>query len=451
MFEKILIANRGEIALRVQRACRELGIKTVAVHSVADAEAKYVRLADESVCIGPAASADSYLNIPAIISAAEVTDAEAIHPGYGFLSENADFAERVEKSGFVFIGPRPDTIRLMGDKVSAKNTMIKAGGPVVPGSEGALPEEPQDIVKIARKVGYPVIIKAAGGGGGRGMRAVHTEAALINAVAMTRQEAKNAFGNPTVYMEKFLETPRHVEIQVLADEHRNAVYLGDRDCSMQRRHQKIIEEAPAPLIPTKERARIGERCADACRKIGYRGAGTFEFLYENGEFYFIEMNTRVQVEHPVTEMITGVDIVKTQILVAAGEKLPFRQKDVNFRGHAIECRINAEHPFKFTPSPGRITSWHVPGGPGIRVDSHVYHGYFVPPYYDSLIAKVIAYGDTREQAIARMRIALSEMIVEGIQTNLPLHQELMLDTSFMRGGTSIHYLEEKLAKYGKVE
>ena len=451
MFEKILIANRGEIALRVQRACRELGIKTVAVHSVADAEAKYVRLADESVCIGPAASADSYLNIPAIISAAEVTDAEAIHPGYGFLSENADFAERVEKSGFVFIGPRPDTIRLMGDKVSAKNMMIKAGVPVVPGSEGALPEEPQEIVKIARKVGYPVIIKAAGGGGGRGMRVVHTEAALINAVAMTRQEAKTAFGNPTVYLEKFLETPRHVEIQVLADEHRNAVYLGDRDCSMQRRHQKIIEEAPAPLISMKERVRIGERCADACRKIGYRGAGTFEFLYEKGEFFFIEMNTRVQVEHPVTEMITGVDIVKTQILVAAGEKLPFRQKDVNFRGHAIECRINAEHPFKFTPSPGRITTWHVPGGPGIRVDSHVYHGYFVPPYYDSLIAKVIAYGDTREQALARMRIALSEMIVDGIQTNLPLHQELMLDTSFMRGGTSIHYLEEKLAKYGKVE
>ena len=451
MFEKILIANRGEIALRVQRACRELGIKTVAVHSVADAEAKYVRLADESVCIGPAASADSYLNIPAIISAAEVTDAEAIHPGYGFLSENADFAERVEKSGFVFIGPRPDTIRLMGDKVSAKNMMIKAGVPVVPGSEGALPEEPQEIVKIARKVGYPVIIKAAGGGGGRGMRVVHTEAALINAVAMTRQEAKTAFGNPTVYLEKFLETPRHVEIQVLADEHRNAVYLGDRDCSMQRRHQKIIEEAPAPLISMKERVRIGERCADACRKIGYRGAGTFEFLYEKGEFFFIEMNTRVQVEHPVTEMITGVDIVKTQILVAAGEKLPFRQKEVNFRGHAIECRINAEHPFKFTPSPGRITTWHVPGGPGIRVDSHVYHGYFVPPYYDSLIAKVIAYGDTREQALARMRIALSEMIVDGIQTNLPLHQELMLDTSFMRGGTSIHYLEEKLAKYGKVE
>ena len=451
MFEKILIANRGEIALRVQRACRELGIKTVAVHSVADAEAKYVRLADESVCIGPAASSESYLNIPAIISAAEVTDAEAIHPGYGFLSENADFAERVEKSGFVFIGPRPETIRMMGDKVSAKNAMIKAGVPVVPGSEGALPEEPQEIVKIARKIGYPVIIKAAGGGGGRGMRVVHTEAALINAVTMTRQEAKNAFGNPTVYMEKFLETPRHVEIQVLADEHRNAVYLGDRDCSMQRRHQTIIEEAPAPLISIKERVRVGERCAEACRKIGYRGAGTFEFLYEKGEFFFIEMNTRVQVEHPVTEMITGVDIVKSQIRVAAGEKLPFRQKDITFRGHAIECRINAEHPYKFTPSPGRITSWHVPGGPGIRVDSHAYHGYFVPPYYDSLIGKVIAYGDTREEAIARMRIALSEMIVEGIQTNLPLHQELMLDTSFMRGGTTIHYLEEKLSKYSKVE
>ncbi len=451
MFEKILIANRGEIALRVQRACRELGIKTVAVHSVADADAKYVRLADESVCIGPAASLESYLNVPAIISAAEVTDAEAIHPGYGFLSENADFAERVEKSGFVFIGPRPDTIRLMGDKVSAKQTMTKAGVPVVPGGEGALPEEPQEIVKMARKIGYPVIIKASGGGGGRGMRVVHTEAALVNAVSMTRQEAKSAFGNPTVYMEKFLETPRHVEIQVLADEHRNAVYLGDRDCSMQRRHQKIIEEAPAPLIPMKERVRIGERCAEACRKIGYRGAGTFEFLYEKGEFYFIEMNTRVQVEHPVTEMITGVDIVKTQILVAAGQKLAFRQKDIAFRGHAIECRINAEHPYKFTPSPGRITSWHVPGGPGIRVDSHVYHGYFVPPYYDSLIAKVIAYGDTRDQAIARMRVALSEMIVEGIQTNLPLHQELMLDTAFMRGGTSIHYLEEKLAKYSKVE
>ncbi len=451
MFEKILIANRGEIALRVQRACRELGIKTVAVHSEADAEAKYVRLADESVCIGPPASGESYLNIPAIISAAEVTDAEAIHPGYGFLSENADFAERVERSGFVFIGPRPDTIRLMGDKVSAKNAMIKAGVPVVPGSEGALPEEPQEIVKIAKKVGYPVIIKAAGGGGGRGMRVVHTEAALLNAVTMTRQEAKTAFGNPTVYMEKFLEQPRHVEIQVLADGHRNAVYLGDRDCSMQRRHQKIIEEAVAPLIPVKERQRIGERCAEACRKIGYRGAGTFEFLYEKGEFYFIEMNTRVQVEHPVTEMITGIDIVMNQILIAAGDKLSFKQKDVTFHGHAIECRINAEHPYKFTPSPGRITAWHVPGGPGIRVDSHVYHNYFVPPYYDSLIAKVIAYGDTREQAIARMRVALSEMVVEGIQTNLPLHQELLVDTAFVRGGTSIHYLEEKLAKFSKAD
>jgi acetyl-CoA carboxylase, biotin carboxylase subunit len=451
MFEKILIANRGEIALRVQRACRELGIKTVAVHSTADAEAKYVRLADESVCIGPPASSESYLNIPAIISAAEVTDAEAIHPGYGFLSENADFAERVEKSGFVFIGPRAETIRLMGDKVSAKNAMIKAGVPVVPGSDGALPEAPEEIVKAARKIGYPIIIKAAGGGGGRGMRVVHTEAALISAVSMTRQEAKTAFGNPTVYIEKFLENPRHVEIQVLADEHRNAAYLGDRDCSMQRRHQKIIEEAAAPLIPSKERVRVGERCAEACRKIGYRGAGTFEFLYEKGEFFFIEMNTRVQVEHPVTELITGIDIVKNQILIAAGQKLPFRQKDVEFRGHAIECRINAEHPYKFTPSPGRITAWHVPGGPGIRVDSHVYQNYFVPPYYDSLIAKVIAYGDTREQAMARMRVALSEMVVEGIQTNLPLHQDLMVDTAFMRGGTSIHYLEEKLAKYSKTE
>jgi acetyl-CoA carboxylase biotin carboxylase subunit len=446
MFEKILIANRGEIALRVQRACRELGIKTVAVHSEADSDAKYVRLADESVCIGPPPSGHSYLNIPAIISAAEVTDAEAIHPGYGFLSENADFAERVEKSGFVFIGPRADTIRLMGDKVSAKQAMIKAGVPVVLGSEGALPDEPQEIVKIARAVGYPVIIKAAGGGGGRGMRVVHTEAALLNAVSMTRGEAQNAFGNPTVYMERFLENPRHVEIQVLADEHRNAVYLGDRDCSMQRRHQKVIEEAPAPLINPRLKARIGERCAEACRKIGYRGAGTFEFLFEKDEFFFIEMNTRVQVEHPVTEMITGIDIVQTQIRVAAGEKLPFKQRDVQFRGHAIECRVNAEHPYKFTPSPGRITAFHAPGGPGIRVDSHVYNNYFVPPHYDSLIAKVIAWADTREQALAKMRIALSEMIVEGIQTNLPLHQELMLDSAFARGGTSIHYLEEKLAK-----
>jgi acetyl-CoA carboxylase biotin carboxylase subunit len=449
VFEKILIANRGEIALRIQRACRELGIKTVAVHSEADSDAKYVRLADESVCIGPPASGHSYLNTPAIISAAEVTDAEAIHPGYGFLSENADFAERVEKSGFVFIGPRPDTIRLMGDKVSAKHAMIKAGVPVVPGSEGPLPDAPDEIIKIARGVGYPVIIKAAGGGGGRGMRVVHTEAALVNAVTMTRTEAQSAFGNPTVYLEKFLENPRHVEIQVLADEHRNAVYLGDRDCSMQRRHQKIIEEAPAPLINPRLKARIGERCAEACRKIGYRGAGTFEFLFEKDEFYFIEMNTRVQVEHPVTEMITGIDIVQAQIRVAAGQRLPFKQRDIQFRGCAIECRINAEHPYKFTPSPGRISAFHAPGGPGIRVDSHVYTNYFVPPHYDSLIAKVIAWADTREQAIAKMRIALSEMVVEGIQTNLPLHQELMLDSAFVRGGTSIHYLEEKLAKQNR--
>ena len=444
MFEKILIANRGEIALRVQRACREMGIKTVAVHSEADADAKYVRLADESVCIGPAASAQSYLNTPAIISAAEVTDAEAIHPGYGFLSENADFAERVEKSGFVFIGPRPETIRLMGDKVSAKLAMQKAGVPVVPGVEGALPDEPQEIIKIGRSIGYPVIIKAAGGGGGRGMRVVHTEAALLNAVNTTRSEARNAFNNATVYMEKFLENPRHIEIQVLADEHKAAVHLGSRDCSMQRRHQKVVEEAPAPGLTVRELTRIGERCAEACRKIGYRGAGTFEFLYEKGEFYFIEMNTRVQVEHPVTEMITGIDIVQTQIRVAAGEKLPFKQRDIEFSGHAIECRINAEHPYKFTPSPGRITSWHTPGGPGIRVDSHAFVNYVVPPYYDSLVGKVIAYGDTRTQAIARMRIALSEMVVEGIQTNLPLHQDIMTDSAFIRGGTNIHYLEHKL-------
>jgi len=451
MFEKILIANRGEIALRIQRACRELGIRTVAVHSEADAEAKYVRLADESVCIGPAPSAESYLNVPAIISAAEVTDAGAIHPGYGFLSENADFAERVEQSGFVFIGPRADTIRLMGDKVSAKQTMIKAGVPVVPGSDGALPEDPEETVKIARTIGYPVIIKAATGGGGRGMRVVHTEAALINAVTMTRQEAQTAFGNPVVYMEKFLTQPRHVEVQVLADEHRNAVYLGDRDCSMQRRHQKVIEEAQAPMISPKLRIRIGERCAEACRKIGYRGAGTFEFLYEKGKFYFIEMNTRVQVEHPVTEMITGIDIVKNQILIAAGNKMEFRQKDIVFRGHAIECRINAEHPYKFTPSPGRITTWHMPGGPGIRVDSHVYQNYFVPPHYDSLIAKIIAHGDTRAMALARMRVALSETVIEGIQTNLALHQDLMVDTEFIRGGTSIHYLEKKLANLSKTD
>ena len=445
LFDKILIANRGEIALRVQRACREMGIKTVVVYSEADRDAKYVRLADESVCIGPPPSAQSYLNIPAIISAAEVTDAQAIHPGYGFLSENADFAEKVESSGFVFIGPRPDTIRLMGDKVSAKSAMLKAGVPCVPGSEGALPDNAKEIVRIARTIGYPVIIKAAGGGGGRGMRVVHTEAALVSAVTLTRAEAGAAFGNPMVYMEKYLGNPRHIEIQVLADEFKNAVWLGERDCSMQRRHQKVLEEAPAPGIPLRVLTRIGERCADACRKLGYRGAGTFEFLYEDGEFFFIEMNTRVQVEHPVTEAITGIDIVQQQIRVAAGQKLDIRQRDIVKRGHAIECRINAEDPFTFVPSPGRITSYHAPGGPGIRVDSHVYQGYFVPPNYDSMIGKVIAYGDTRDQAIARMRIALSEMVLEGIKTNIPLHQELLLDDAFLRGGTSIHYLEERLA------
>ena len=449
MFEKILIANRGEIALRIQRACRELGIRTVVVHSEADTEAKYVKLADESVCIGPAPAAASYLNIPAIISAAEVTDAQAIHPGYGFLSENADFAEKVEASGFVFVGARPENIRLMGDKVSAKRAMLKAGVPVVPGAEGALPEQGAEVVKIARLIGYPVIIKAAGGGGGRGMRVVHTEAALLNAVSMTRNEAQAAFGNPAVYLEKFLEHPRHIEIQVLADAHKNSVFLGERDCSMQRRHQKVLEEAPAPDLPAKLRDRIGERCADACRKIGYRGAGTFEFLYQDGEFYFIEMNTRVQVEHPVTEMITGIDIVQQQIRIAAGEKLPFRQKDIEFRGHAIECRINAEDPYRFTPSPGRIVSYHPPGGPGIRVDSHVYAGYTVPPNYDSMVGKVIAYGANREQAIRRMRIALSEMVVEGIQTNLALHLDLLHDSRFLRGGTTIHYLEQKLAEETK--
>jgi acetyl-CoA carboxylase biotin carboxylase subunit len=449
VFEKILIANRGEIALRIQRACREMGIRTVVVHSEVDTEAKYVKLADESVCIGPAPAAASYLNIPAIISAAEVTDAEAIHPGYGFLAENADFAEKVERSGFVFIGPRPENIRLMGDKVSAKQAMIKAGVPCVPGSEGALPEDPKEIVRIARKVGYPEIIKASGGGGGRGMRVVHTEAALLNAVNMTRTEAQAAFANPTVYLERYLEQPRHIEIQVLADEHKNAVHLFERDCSLQRRHQKVLEEAPAPELPAKLRDKVGERCAEACRKMNYRGAGTFEFLYEEGEFFFIEMNTRIQVEHPVTEMITGVDIVQEQIRVAAGQKLRFRQKDIVVRGHAIECRINAEDPYRFTPSPGKITSYHPPGGPGIRVDSHVYQGYTVPPNYDSMVGKLIAYGATRDQAIARMRIALSEMVVEGIQTNLPLHRDLLNDTRFLRGGVSIHYLEQKLAQEQK--
>ncbi|MBS0405283.1 MAG: acetyl-CoA carboxylase biotin carboxylase subunit [Proteobacteria bacterium] len=446
MFKKILIANRGEIALRVQRACRELGIQAVMVYSEADKDAKYVRLADEAVCIGPAPSGQSYLNMPAIISAAEVTDAEAIHPGYGFLSENADFAERVEQSGFQFIGPTPQSIRTMGDKVSAKQAMIKAGVPCVPGSDGELPDEPAAIRRMAKSIGYPVIIKAAGGGGGRGMRVVHTEAALIGAVQTTKAEAAAAFNNPAVYMEKYLQNPRHIEIQILADKHRNAVYLGERDCSMQRRHQKVIEEAPAPGIPRRQIERIGERCVAACKKIGYRGAGTFEFLYENGEFYFIEMNTRVQVEHPVTEFITGVDIVRTQILVAAGEKLPFTQRQIQIKGHAIECRINAEDPYKFTPSPGRITLWHPPGGPGVRVDSHVYNNYFVPPNYDSMIGKIIVYGDTREQAIARMQTALLETVVEGIQTNIPLHRDLMVDARFREGGTNIHYLEKWLSE-----
>ena len=445
MFGKILIANRGEIALRIQRACKEMGIKTVVAHSLADTDAKYVRLADESVCIGPAPVHQSYLNMPALISAAEVTDAEAIHPGYGFLSENADFAERVESSGFVFIGPRPETIRLMGDKVSAKQAMIDAGVHCVPGSGGALPDDPSEIIKIARSVGYPVIIKASGGGGGRGMKVVHTEAALINAVNTTKQEAKAAFGNDTVYLEKFLENPRHIEIQVLADNFRNAIWLGERDCSMQRRNQKVIEESPAIGIPRRAIEKIGERCAEGCRKIGYRGAGTFEFLYENGEFYFIEMNTRIQVEHPVTEFVTGVDLVQEQIRIAAGEKLRYRQRDIQIKGHAIECRINAEDPYRFIPSPGRITTLHQPGGPGVRVDSHVYPGYFIPPHYDSMIGKLITYGDTRDQAIARMRTALSETVIEGISTNIPLHREMMIDQKFLQGGVSIHYLEEKLA------
>ena len=451
MFKKILVANRGEIALRIQRACREMGIKAVMVYSEADRDAKYVKLADEAVCIGPAASPLSYLNMPAIISAAEVTDAEAIHPGYGFLSENANFAERVEQSGFKFIGPTAESIRIMGDKVSAKQAMIKAGVPCVPGSDGELPDDPAQIKRIAKAIGYPVIIKAAGGGGGRGMRVVHTEAALVNAVQMTKAEAGAAFGNPAVYMEKFLQNPRHVEIQVMADTHKNAVYLGERDCSMQRRHQKVIEEAPAPGIPRRLVEKVGERCVAACKKINYRGAGTFEFLYENGEFYFIEMNTRVQVEHPVTEMITGVDIVRTQIMVAAGEKLPFTQREINnqMRGHAIECRINAEDPYSFMPSPGRVSMWHMPGGPGVRVDSHVYNNYFVPPNYDSMIGKLIAFGDTREQAMARMRTALSEVVVEGIKTNVPLHQDLMVDAGFSEGGTNIHYLEHWLEQRKK--
>ncbi|MEK6550634.1 MAG: acetyl-CoA carboxylase biotin carboxylase subunit [Pseudomonadota bacterium] len=444
MIEKIVIANRGEIALRIQRACRTLGVKTVAVHSQADRDAKYVKLADESVCIGPARASESYLNIPAIISAAEVTDAQAIHPGYGFLSENADFAERVENSGFIFIGPRPETIRLMGDKISAIKSMKKAGIPTVPGSDGPLPDSDREIIKLADDIGYPVLIKAAAGGGGKGMRVVHTEAALLNAIQLTRSEAKAAFGNDTVYLEKYLGNPRHIEFQVLADSHGNAIHLGERDCSLQRRHQKVIEESPAPGLPEKLRHKIGERCAEACRKIGYRGAGTFEFLYQDGEFYFIEMNTRVQVEHPITEMVTGVDIVRETIRIAAGERLSHRQKDIEWRGHAIECRINAEDPKTFIPSPGRIVTYHAPGGPGIRVDTHIYSNYQVPPYYDSLIAKLIAYGETREVALARMHIALAEMVIDGIKTNIPLHQEMMSDAAFLAGGVNIHYLHKKL-------
>lgn len=444
MISKIVIANRGEIALRILRACKELGIKSVAVHSEADRDLKHVRLADETVCIGPAPSIESYLQVPSIISAAEVTDASAIHPGYGFLSENADFAERVEESGFIFIGPKPETIRIMGDKIAAIEAMKKAGVPCVPGSDGPLDDNNERTLQLAHKIGYPIIIKASGGGGGRGMRVVHSEAALLNAISLTKAEAGAAFGNDVVYMEKYLENPRHVEFQVLADTHGNAIHLCERDCSMQRRHQKVVEEAPAPGITEEMRQTIGERCAEACRQIGYRGAGTFEFLYENGEFYFIEMNTRVQVEHPVTEMITGVDIVKEQLLIANGDELNYKQSDIKIHGHAIECRINAEDPVTFMPSPGDITHLHIPGGPGIRVDTHIYDGYRVPPYYDSMIGKLIAHGETRNSALARMRTALSEMIIDGIKTNIPLQQEIMKDSVFEAGGANIHYLEKKL-------
>ncbi|HEB56932.1 MAG TPA: acetyl-CoA carboxylase biotin carboxylase subunit [Gammaproteobacteria bacterium] len=449
MLDKILIANRGEIALRILRACRELDIKTVAVHSDADRDLKHVRLADESVCIGPASSLDSYLNVPAVISAAEVTDTVGIHPGYGFLSENADFAERVMESGFVFIGPKPETIRIMGDKVAAIKTMKAAGVPTVPGSDGPLGDDHETNIRIAREIGYPIIIKAAGGGGGRGMRVVHAEAALLNAISLTKAEAGAAFNNDVVYMEKFLGNPRHIEIQVLSDEHGNAIHLAERDCSMQRRHQKVIEEAPAPGITEAMRNKIGERCAQACRDIGYRGAGTFEFLYEDGEFYFIEMNTRVQVEHPVTEMITGVDIVKEQLRIASGLELAYKQSDIKVQGHAIECRINAENPENFMPCPGTISAYHAPGGPGVRVDSHIYNGYKVPPYYDSMIGKLICHGENRDVAIARMRGALSEVVIEGIKTNIPLHAELIRDAAFQAGGTNIHYLEKKLEERQK--
>ena len=444
MLEKVVIANRGEIARRVQRACREMGIKTVAVHSTADTNLKHVLLADETVCIGPPSSAESYLNMPAIISAAEVTDAVAVHPCYGFLSENADFAERVESSGFIFIGPPASAIRLMGDKVSAIQAMKAAGVPCVPGSDGPLGEDPDENMRIARDIGYPIIIKASGGGGGRGMRVVHAEASLIAAITVTKAEARAAFSNDVVYMEKYLERPRHVEFQVLADSHGNAIYLGERDCSMQRRHQKVIEEAPAPGITDEQRKRIGERCVKACQKIGYRSAGTFEFLYQDDEFYFIEMNTRLQVEHPVTEMITGVDIVREQLQIAAGEKLSYKQEDIKILGHAIECRINAEDPKTFMPSPGLVNLWHAPGGPGIRVDSHIYSGYRVPPFYDSMIGKIIAHGSSRDAAVARMKIALSETVIEGIKTNVPLHQEIFQHAAFQKGGTDIHYLEKRL-------
>jgi acetyl-CoA carboxylase biotin carboxylase subunit len=444
MLDKVVIANRGEIALRVQRACREMGIKTVAVHSTADNNLKHVLLADETVCIGPPPSAQSYLNMPAIISAAEVTDAVAVHPCYGFLSENADFAERVETSGFIFIGPPASAIRLMGDKVSAIQSMKAAGVPTVPGSDGPLGEDADENMRIGRDIGYPVIIKASGGGGGRGMRVVHAEASLIAAISVTKAEARAAFDNDVVYMEKFLEHPRHVEFQVLADNHGNAIHLGERDCSMQRRHQKVIEEAPAPGITAKQRKRIGERCVKACQDIGYRSAGTFEFLYQDNEFYFIEMNTRLQVEHPVTEMITGIDIVREQLRIAAGEPLSVTQDDVRFQGHAIECRINAEDPKTFMPSPGLITLWHAPGGPGVRVDSHIYSGYKVPPFYDSMIGKVIAHGGDRDAAIARMKNALTEIVIEGIKTNVPLHQEIFQHAAFQAGGTDIHYLEKRL-------
>ena len=444
--QKILIANRGEIALRILRACRELGIRSVAVHSAADRELKHVRLADESVCIGPNNVRDSYLNIPAIIAAAEVTDSTAIHPGYGFLSENADFAERVEQSGFVFIGPRAESIRTMGDKVSAIRAMKEAGVPCVPGSNGPVPEDdPDETLRIASEIGYPIMIKAASGGGGRGMRVVRSEAALLNAVSLTRGEAENAFGDGTVYMEKYLEKPRHIEVQVLADHHGNAIHLGERDCSMQRRHQKVVEEAPAPGITEEQRQDIGERCAEACRQMGYRGAGTFEFLYENGEFYFIEMNTRIQVEHPVTEMVTGCDLVAEQIRIASGEPLSWRQEDIQVRGHAVECRINAEDPKTLMPCPGTIDHFHAPGGPGVRVDSHVYTGYAVPPYFDSMIGKLITHGPSRDSALARMRTALSEIVVSGIGTNISLQQEIIGDAAFRAGGTDIHYLEKKLA------